>query len=66
MASTTPATPATNSNRSSVGTQNSPRTPRTPRTPVQQAKPRMIINKMILNNFKSYFGKQEIGPFHKV
>src|SRR5947199_9355008 len=28
--------------------------------------PRMVINKMVLNNFKSYFGKQEIGPFHKV
>ncbi|CAG8735222.1 11339_t:CDS:2, partial [Funneliformis mosseae] len=24
-----------------------------------------FVSKMIFNNFKSYFGKQEIGPFHK-
>jgi hypothetical protein len=34
--------------------------------PVEERKPRMVINKMTLNNFKSYYGKQEIGPFHKV
>ena len=34
--------------------------------PPEERKPRMVINKMILNNFKSYFGRQEIGPFHKV
>ncbi|RHZ78261.1 hypothetical protein Glove_166g207 [Diversispora epigaea] len=27
--------------------------------------PRMVISKMVLINFKSYFGRQEIGPFHK-
>ncbi|CAG8519383.1 14385_t:CDS:2 [Funneliformis caledonium] len=32
---------------------------------VLEPKKRFIISKMILNNFKSYFGKQEIGPFHK-
>ncbi|CAG8714750.1 11784_t:CDS:2, partial [Funneliformis mosseae] len=34
----------------------------TQEVPVKQ---RFVISKMILNNFKSYFGKQEIGPFHK-
>jgi len=27
---------------------------------------RLIIQKMVLNNFKSYAGRREIGPFHKV
>src|SRR5438045_6134971 len=54
---------------------NTPKTPKTPNTPAsslaiqilpEEHKPRMVINKMVLNNFKSYFGKQEIGPFHKV
>ncbi len=27
---------------------------------------RLIIHKMVLINFKSYAGRQEIGPFHKV
>ncbi|CAI2197476.1 10111_t:CDS:2, partial [Funneliformis geosporum] len=26
---------------------------------------RFIIKKMVLTNFKSYFGQVEIGPFHK-
>ncbi|KAJ1973421.1 Structural maintenance of chromosomes protein 4, partial [Dimargaris verticillata] len=26
---------------------------------------RLIITRMVLNNFKSYAGRQEIGPFHK-
>ena len=29
-------------------------------------KPRLVIHKMALINFKSYAGRQEIGPFHKV
>lgn len=29
-------------------------------------KPRLVIHKMVLINFKSYAGRQEIGPFHKV
>ena len=29
-------------------------------------RPRLVIHKMVLNNFKSYAGKIEIGPFHKV
>jgi hypothetical protein len=27
---------------------------------------RLIISKMVLKNFKSYAGIQEVGPFHKV
>ncbi|KAF0554850.1 putative nuclear condensin complex subunit smc4 protein [Gigaspora margarita] len=27
--------------------------------------PRLVIKKMVLINFKSYCGRQEIGPFHK-
>lgn len=28
--------------------------------------PRLIITKIEVENFKSYFGKQTLGPFHKV
>ena len=28
--------------------------------------PRMVMSKMVLENFKSYAGVKEIGPFHKV
>lgn len=28
-------------------------------------KPRLVIHKLVLNDFKSYAGRQEIGPFHK-
>ncbi|OJA20715.1 hypothetical protein AZE42_08198 [Rhizopogon vesiculosus] len=28
-------------------------------------KPRLVIHKMVLIDFKSYAGRQEIGPFHK-
>ncbi|KAI0830883.1 RecF/RecN/SMC protein [Trametes gibbosa] len=31
----------------------------------QSPKPRLVIHKMALINFKSYAGRQEIGPFHK-
>ena len=27
---------------------------------------RLVIHKLVLNDFKSYAGRQEIGPFHKV
>lgn len=30
------------------------------------ATPRMVISKLVLMNFKSYYGRQEIGPFHSV
>ncbi|CAG8546839.1 4345_t:CDS:1, partial [Funneliformis mosseae] len=43
--------------------------PKTPssldRTMQDVPKQRLVISKISLNNFKSYFGKQEIGPFHK-
>lgn len=29
-------------------------------------KSRLVIHKLMLVNFKSYAGHQEIGPFHKV
>ncbi|CAO3677653.1 unnamed protein product [Umbelopsis ramanniana] len=34
-------------------------------TPEEEAKPRMVMTRMVLNNFKSYAGRQNIGPFHK-
>lgn len=33
---------------------------------VKGPKSRLVIHKMVLVNFKSYAGRQEIGPFHKV
>ncbi len=27
---------------------------------------RLVITKMVLNNFKSYQGERSVGPFHKV
>ncbi len=32
---------------------------------VKENKPRLIIDHMVLKNFKSYAGVQKIGPFHK-
>jgi hypothetical protein len=29
-------------------------------------RPRLMIKKMVLENFKSYAGRVEVGPFHKV
>ncbi|XP_024402503.1 structural maintenance of chromosomes protein 4 [Physcomitrium patens] len=34
-------------------------------SPGGRGKPRLFIKKMVLENFKSYAGKQYIGPFHK-
>ncbi|KAJ2849603.1 Structural maintenance of chromosomes protein 4 [Coemansia brasiliensis] len=33
---------------------------------LEQSRPRLIITQMVLENFKSYAGRQVIGPFHKV
>lgn len=30
----------------------------------EKNQPRLVINRLVLTNFKSYAGKQEIGPFH--
>ena len=40
---------------------------RAARTPAQPAPPqqRLVIHKLVLQDFKSYAGRQEIGPFHK-
>jgi structural maintenance of chromosome 4 len=40
-----------------------------PQTMVEEPagpKSRLVIHKMVLVNFKTYAGRQEIGPFHKV
>jgi hypothetical protein len=34
--------------------------------PLAAPRSRMVIQKMVLHNFKSYAGTKEIGPFHKV
>ena len=31
-----------------------------------RGRPRLAIEKMVLENFKSYAGAQHVGPFHKV
>jgi hypothetical protein len=33
---------------------------------VSSSEQRLIIRKIVLENFKSYAGVQEIGPFHQV
>ncbi|KDN53312.1 RecF/RecN/SMC protein [Tilletiaria anomala UBC 951] len=42
-----------------------PHTPSAPAPAPTEAKTRLIIHKMVLQDFKSYAGRQEIGPFHK-
>lgn len=37
----------------------------TPAPVAAPPKPRLVIHKLVLNDFKSYAGRQEIGPFHK-
>ncbi|KAK4509510.1 uncharacterized protein ATC70_007862 [Mucor velutinosus] len=34
-------------------------------TNTKKKTPRLVMKKMVLNNFKSYAGRQVIGPFHK-
>ncbi|KNE60833.1 hypothetical protein AMAG_06599 [Allomyces macrogynus ATCC 38327] len=36
-----------------------------PPGPAPLGGPRLVMTRMVLTNFKSYAGKQEIGPFHK-
>ncbi|KAF9433475.1 hypothetical protein BGZ76_009410 [Entomortierella beljakovae] len=57
---------------SSPSRQSSPLPKRNSLAPAEAAKeptietvPRLVIEKMVLKNFKSYAGRQEIGPFHK-
>ena len=56
-----PATPSQTLPRSS------PLPPATasPTAPPSGPKPRLTIHKLVLVDFKSYAGRQEIGPFHK-
>ena len=35
-------------------------------TSAGDGKPRLVIKRLELENFKSYAGVQHIGPFHKV
>ncbi|KAH7339002.1 RecF/RecN/SMC N terminal domain-containing protein [Rhizoctonia solani] len=44
-----------------LSSQSEPKAPEVPTGP----KKRLVIHKMALVNFKSYAGRQEIGPFHK-
>ncbi|KAI8874522.1 hypothetical protein K501DRAFT_4695 [Backusella circina FSU 941] len=48
--------------------QKSTQTNRAQTTPQEEEKQqsRLVMKKMVLNNFKSYAGRQVIGPFHKV
>ncbi|SZF03760.1 unnamed protein product [Blumeria hordei] len=41
-----------------------PRSTATSTTEATTQKPRMVITYLILTNFKSYAGRQEVGPFH--
>lgn len=50
-----------NSKRNSIVPEQATPVKETPPEPV----PRLVIEKMVLVNFKSYAGRQEIGPFHK-
>ncbi|KAJ2686631.1 Structural maintenance of chromosomes protein 4, partial [Coemansia spiralis] len=36
-----------------------------PSVAAKQGRPRLVITQMVLENFKSYAGRQTIGPFHK-
>ncbi|GKV54017.1 hypothetical protein SLEP1_g60527, partial [Rubroshorea leprosula] len=31
----------------------------------RRGRPRLVINEMVMRNFKSYAGEQRVGPFHK-
>lgn len=54
----TPSQPSAKSHPLPTATPSAPPPPAGP-------KPRLTIHKLVLVNFKSYAGRQEIGPFHK-
>lgn len=75
-ARTTPTAPVIAEEDEEEGSLLEPEVARSP-TPKPQVQPvahiepqgptsRLVIHKMVLVNFKSYAGRQEIGPFHKV
>lgn len=37
-----------------------------PQADNNESKPRLVINQIVMENFKSYAGRQVIGLFHKV
>ncbi|KAF8975782.1 hypothetical protein BGZ46_008862 [Entomortierella lignicola] len=66
------APPQSQSQSGSGSRQSSPLIKRNSISPTEAIKeptieivPRLVIEKMVLINFKSYAGRQEIGPFHK-
>nr|WJN25104.1 condensin complex subunit [Tranzscheliella williamsii] len=61
--SSTPSAPSTPSSQllKQIATPSKPAPATTPAGPLK----RLVIHKMVLNDFKSYAGRQEIGPFHK-
>lgn len=71
-----PSTPSAKRAPGSMGPSSTPLPGRTPTSSQPRAsllpppaptgpKPRLTIHKLVLVNFKSYAGRQEIGPFHK-
>ncbi|KAF9925981.1 hypothetical protein FBU30_004334 [Linnemannia zychae] len=54
------SSPNINAKRNSIAPSEAPL-----KEPTLELKPRLVIEKMVLVNFKSYAGRQEIGPFHK-
>ncbi|KAL7424908.1 Structural maintenance of chromosomes protein 4 [Cryptotrichosporon argae] len=56
-----PRTPSQRPPPTTPGPASAPAAPPAPSGP----KPRLTIHKIVLVNFKSYAGRQEIGPFHK-
>ena len=61
-----PATPARTAARAHATPRTVMRTPASvmPRPPPPPVR-RLVIHKLVLQDFKSYAGRQEIGPFHK-
>ena len=37
-----------------------------PQAAIGEDEPRLMISKIVCENFKSYAGTKELGPFHKV
>ncbi|KAJ6264659.1 hypothetical protein Dda_0808 [Drechslerella dactyloides] len=49
---------------SSTATPKPPRVPTPPPAEPPGPKPRIVITHLVMTNFKSYAGRQEVGPFH--
>ncbi|KAF3934287.1 hypothetical protein ABW19_dt0204188 [Dactylella cylindrospora] len=57
------ATPGPQSQPDADATPKAKRPPTPPQEPVGP-KPRIVITHLVMTNFKSYAGRQEVGPFH--